>query len=327
MHILILGAGGMIGRKLAARIAADGRLNGQPVTKLTLADIAAPPVPAPIPAFAARVEAVAADMADPGVPAALVSGRPDVIFLLAAIVSGEAEADFNKGYAVNLDATRAIFDAIRLTPDYCPRLVFTSSLAAFGPPFPDPIPDDFHAVPATSYGTQKVMAELLLNDCSRRGFLDGVSLRLPTICIRPGKPNRAASSFFSGILREPLAGQPADLPVPETTRHWFASPRAAIGFLIHAAGIDTGALGTQRALNMPGLSATVGDQIDALRRAAGADAVRLIRRVEDARVAAIVSTWAGRLTAARATALGFRAETDFNQIIRAYLEDDAPERA
>ncbi len=322
MHVLIIGAGGMIGRKLAARIAADGALNGRAVTRLTLADIAAPPIPG----FTGAVDALATDMATPGAPARLVAGRPDVIFLLAAIVSGEAEADFDRGYAVNLDATRAVFDAVRLTPGYRPRLVFTSSFAAFGPPFPDPIPDDFHAIPATSYGTQKVIGELLLNDYSRRGFFDGVGLRLPTVCIRPGKPNLAASSFFSGILREPLAGLPADLPVPETTRHWFASPRAAVGFLIHAAGIDTGSLGTQRALNMPGLSATVGDQIDALRRAAGDDAVRLIRRVDNPRVAAIVATWAGRLTATRATALGFRAETSFDEIIRVYLDDDAPGR-
>jgi nucleoside-diphosphate-sugar epimerase len=322
MHVLILGAGGMIGAKLARRIAADSTLAGQPVTQLTLADIAAPTVPP----FAGTADSIAIDIADTAAVPRLIAGQPDVIFLLAAIVSGVAEADFDRGYAVNLDGTRALFEAIRHTPGYRPRVVFTSSLAAFGPPFPEVIPDDFHAIPATSYGTQKVIGELLLNDYSRRGFLDGVGLRLPTICIRPGRPNGAASSFFSGILREPLAGLPADLPVPETTRHWFASPRAAVEFLLHAAALDAGTLGTQRALNMPGLSATVGDQIDALRRAAGEDAVRLIRRVEDPRVAAIVATWAGRLTAERATALGFRAETDFDQIIRVYLEDDAPPR-
>jgi D-erythronate 2-dehydrogenase len=161
-----------------------------------------------------------------------------VIFHLAAVVSGEAEVDFDKGYRVNLDGTRALLDAIRATGT-CPRVVFASSMAVFGPPFPARIPDDFAPQPATSYGAQKLMAELLVNDLTRKGMIDGVSLRLPTICVRPGAPNRAASGFFSGILREPLAGLPADLPVPDATRHYFASPRAAVGFFLHAATMDT----------------------------------------------------------------------------------------
>jgi D-erythronate 2-dehydrogenase len=314
MHVLILGAGGMVGRKLAAAIATAGHVGGTGVSRMTLADIAEPAAPA----FAGETRCIAVDIADPGVAPGLIADQPDLIFHLAAVVSGEAEADFDKGYAVNLDATRALFDAIRLTPGYRPRVVFTSSIAVFGPPFPTPIPADHHLTPATSYGTQKAITELLLNDYSRRGFMDGIALRLPTLCIRAGAANRAASSFFSGILREPLAGLPAIL------RHWFASPRAATGFLLHAATLDLGQLGVARALTMPGLSATVADQIAALGRIAGPTATALIRREPDPFIERIVSGWAGALDASRATALGFRAETSFDQIVQVYLEDDLP---
>lgn len=320
MRVLILGAAGMIGRKLAARIAADGAVAGQPVAALDLVDVVAPPVP---PGLAGRITARAADLALPGTAAALLADRPALIMHLAAVVSGEAEVDFEKGYAVNLDGTRALLEVIRLVPDWCPRLVFASSLAVFGPPFPAVIPDDFAPHPATSYGTQKLICELLIDDHTRKGFLDGLSLRLPTICIRPGAPNRAASGFFSGILREPLAGLPAALPVPESTRHYFASPRAAVGFFLHAAGLDTSGMDHRRALVMPGLTASVGDQIDALRRAAGAGAVALIRRTDDPLVARIVAGWASGYEATRARALGFTAETDMDAIIRVHLEDEA----
>src|SRR5207244_11679261 len=184
--------------------------------------------------------------------------RPGPVCNLAAVVSGEAEADFEKGYRVNVDGMRHLLDAVRaLGPDYCPRVVFASSIAVFGAPFPDVIGDEFFATPLTSYGTQKAMDELLLADYSRRGFFEGVGIRLPTICIRPGKPNKAASSFFSGILREPLSGQEAVLPVGDEVRHWFASPRAAVGFFITAATIDTTPLGVRRSMTMPGVSATV----------------------------------------------------------------------
>jgi UDP-glucose 4-epimerase len=245
-----------------------------------------------------------------------------VIFHLAAVVSGEAEVDFDKGYRVNLDGSRALFDAIRAVGDWCPRLVFASSLAVFGPPFPERIPDDLVPQPATSYGTQKLMTELLVNDLTRKGMIDGLSLRLPTICVRPGAPNRAASGFFSGILREPLAGLPADLPVPDSTRHFFASPRAAVGFFLHAATLDTSGMDHRRALTMPGLSATVGEQIDALRAVAGEGAVRLIRRTSDPLIARIVSGWGADYEAERARALGFTAESDMGQIVRAHVEDE-----
>jgi D-erythronate 2-dehydrogenase len=314
MHILILGAAGMLGRKLTAAIA-GGAL---PATHLTLVDVVA----APIPAFSGTLDSLALNMTQ-GV-AHLIATKPDIIFHLAAIVSAQAEADFDAGYATNFDATRALFDAIRLTPDYHPRVVFASSGAVFGAPFPDVVTDTFHLTPRSSYGTQKAMAELLLADYTRRGFMDGIALRLPTICIRPGAPNAAASGFFSGILREPLAGQRAILPVRDSLRHWFASPRSAVGFFLHAALLDTAALHGQIALNMPGLSATVADQIAALRAHAGDDATNLIDRIPDPRIAAIVETWACAYDTARAAALGFTAETDFAQILQVYLQDDAP---
>ncbi len=314
MNILILGAAGMLGTRLTTAIVA-GAL---PATGLTLADVVAP-APVKIPG-----EALAVDLADPTVASRLVAHRPEVIFHLAAVVSGEAEADFDKGYAVNLDASRALFEAIRALPFYRPRLVFASSLAVFGAPFPDPIPDDFHPTPLTSYGTQKAMTELLISDYSRRGIFDGLSLRLPTICIRPGAPNKAASGFFSGILREPLNGLPATLPVRDTIRHWFASPRRATDFFVHAALLDTTLVGPRRALNMPGLSATVAEQIEALRRVAGQKAVDLIRIAPDPTIAAIVGNWAGNFDPARAKALGFVADASFDSIIATYLQDDHP---
>ncbi|SMY06659.1 D-erythronate dehydrogenase [Flavimaricola marinus] len=319
MHVMIIGAAGMVGHKLTERLLADGQLGGAPLRALTLVDWVAPTAPA---GFDGAVETIAADIATPGLAERLTEARADVIFVLAAIVSGEAEADFDKGYATNLDSTRALFDAIRLVPGYTPRVVFTSSIAVFGVPLPDKISDTHHLTPLTSYGTQKAIAELLLSDYSRRGFLDGIAIRLPTIVVRPGKANLAASSFFSGIIREPLNGQRAVLPVDESVRHWFASPRAAVGFLIHAATLDLTRMGDNRALSMPGLSATVAEQIAALGRIAGPEAVALIDKVPDPVVAKIVLGWPCDFDTARADALGFKAETSFDQIIQAYIEDD-----
>jgi len=319
MHILITGAAGMIGRKLTERLVIDRALNGQPVDKLTLIDVVAPLRPA---GFSDHVKTRAADLAEPGVAEKAVSERPDVIFHLAGVVSGEAETDFDKGYRVNLDGTRALLEAVRAVSGYKPKVIFTSSIAVFGAPFPASIPDEFHLTPLTSYGTQKAVSELLLADYSRRGFLDGVGIRLPTICVRPGKPNKAASGFFSGIIREPLAGQEALLPVPETVRHTHASPRAAIGFLIHAAGLSRDKLGPRINLSMPGVSCTVGEQIAALRRVAGDKVAARIRREPDALIERIVSGWAERLDARRAHELGFKAEASFDDIIRAHIEDE-----
>ena len=319
MHVLITGAAGMIGRKTAERIAATGAVGGQPVHTLTLADVAEPGVAAD---FGGERRAVAADLSEPGVARRLVADRPEVVIHLAAVVSGEAEADFDLGYRVNLDGTRSLLDAIRSVEDYAPRVVYASSLAVFGAPFPDRIPDEFHLTPLTSYGAQKAMGELLLDDYTRRGFLDGVGLRFPTICIRPGKPNKAASGFFSGILREPLNGHEAILPVSEEVRHWHASPRSAVGFVEHAATLDTAALGPRRNLTMPGLSATVGEQIEALRAVAGQGAVALIRHEPDPTIERIVSGWARGFEATRARDLGFEAEGDFREIIEVYVEDE-----
>jgi len=296
----------MIGRKLTERLAKEG------AGELILHDV-----------VSLGAGGVASDLSAPGEAEKLVAARPDVIFHLAAIVSGEAEADFEKGYRINLDGTRRLFDAIRKTGGgYKPRVVFASSIAVFGAPFPEAIGDEFVNAPLTSYGTQKTICELLLSDYSRKGFFDGIGLRLPTICVRPGKPNLAASGFFSGIIREPLAGQEAILPVPETVRHWFASPRAAIGFLVHAAKINTDQLGARRNLSMPGISATVGEQIEALRRVAGEKAVRLIRRQPDATIMRIVDGWPRNFDARRGAALGFRADASFDDIIRFHLEDE-----
>jgi len=300
---LIIGAAGMIGRKLSLQFSRED---------LLLHDV----VPFDGASFVS-------DLSAPGEAEKLVASRPELIFHLAAIVSGEAEADFDKGYRINLDGTRRLFEAIRKVGDgYKPRLVFTSSIAVFGAPFPEAIGDEFLNAPLTSYGTQKTIGELLLSDYSRRGFFDGIGIRLPTICVRPGKPNKAASGFFSGIIREPLAGQEALLPVPETVRHWFASPRAAIGFLLHAAKLDTAQLGNRRNLSMPGVSATVGEQIEALRKVAGEKAARLIRREPDATIMRIVEGWPRNFDARRALALGFRADASFEDIIRIHVADE-----
>jgi nucleoside-diphosphate-sugar epimerase len=326
MHILIIGAGGMIGRKLATRLARDGSLGGRDIAEMTLVDIAEPPVPA----GSAKMDARAADISDPGVARELAGLRADVIFHLAAIVSGEAERDFEKGYRINLDGTRLLFEAIRgegATQAYVPRVVFTSSVAVYGTPLPDPIPDDYVLAPLTSYGTQKAISELLLADYSRRGVMDGIGIRLPTIVIRPGAPNAAASGFFSGILREPLAGQRSVLPVEDTVKHWLASPRSAVDFLIHAATLDTAPLGARRTLNMPGVAATVADQIAALGRAAGPQATALIDRKPDAGIAAIVAGWPRAFAPDKALSLGFAAETTVDELIEAYVTDDAPELA
>jgi nucleoside-diphosphate-sugar epimerase len=320
MHILVLGAAGMVGRKLVERLVREGKLGSQTIERMTLFDVVTPSAPD---RASFEVTTLAGDLSVSGESERLVAGRPDVIFHLAAIVSAEAEADFEKGYRVNLDGTQNLFEAVRLVGGgYCPRLVFTSSIAVFGAPFPGAIPDEFHLTPLTSYGTQKAIGELLLADYSRRGFFDGVGIRLPTIVVRPGRPNKAASGFFSGIIREPLNGQEAILPVADTVMHWHASPRAAVGFLIHAATMDTGKLGARRSLTMPGLAATVADQIEALRRVAGEKAVSLIRREPDATVAGIVDGWPREFEARRAESLGFKAESTFDEIIRVYIDDE-----
>lgn len=320
MHILVLGAAGMVGRKLVERLTRDGRLGKSDITRLTLQDVVAPARPA----TSIPVDVVTCDVADQAAVTKLVEGRPDVIFHLAAIVSGEAEADFDKGYRINLDGARYLIDAVRaIGGAYWPRIVFTSSIAVFGAPFPDKIGDEFLSAPLTSYGTQKAIGELLISDYTRKGLFDGISIRLPTICVRPGLPNKAASGFFSNIIREPLAGKEAVLPVSEEVRHWHASPRSAVGFLLHAGSMDTSIIGPRRALSMPGLSATVGEQIAALERVAGKNVTARIKRAPDQTIMGIVAGWPRDFVTDRALKLGFTtAETTFDDIIRIHIEDE-----
>lgn len=317
MRILVIGAGGMLGAKLIARLVRDGAISGREIAHLTRADF----MPCAPLAAGFEVETVACDVSAPGIAEQLLAGKPDLIYHLAAVVSGEAERDFDKGYRINLDATRFLLEAARAV-GHCPRIIFTSSIAVFGAPFPEVISDDYFTTPLTSYGTQKAIGELLLSDYSRRGFVDGVALRMPTVCVRPGLPNAAASGFFSSIIREPLVGLSAVLPVKDSVRHWFASPRAAVEFLIRAAEMDLALLGSRRTLTLPGLSCTVAEQIEALRLLAGDKAVALISRVPDPMIARIVDGWPQRFDAARAMALGFVAEDSFKSIIRSHIEDE-----
>ncbi|MGJ3261660.1 MAG: NAD-dependent epimerase/dehydratase family protein, partial [Salinarimonas sp.] len=252
---------------------------------------------------------------------------PEVTVPLRRMVWGVAEADLGKGYRIKLAGTRGRMGAIRAQGaagggGYRPRLVFASSVAVFGAPLPEPVPEDHALTPLTSYGTQKAICELLLADYTRRGILDGIGIRLPTICVRPGRPNKAASGFFSSIIREPLVGEEAVLPVSEDVRHWHASPRAAVGFLVHAATLEGEAVGPRRTLDMPGVSVSVGEQIAALRRVAGNAAVARIRREPDAGIARIIAGWPRAFAPARAHALGFRAEESFDAIIRVHIEDE-----
>ena len=319
--ILIIGGGGMVGQKLAQSLAA------QPLTEapetLTLFDLGFAEDGAPADAR------VTGNVTDAALIASLIAKRPDVIFHLASIVSGEAETDFDLGWSVNTSAFWTFLEAVRAEHlasggTYRPRVVFTSSIAVFGAPFPDKIDDTFLSAPQTSYGAQKAVCELMLSDFSRKGFLDGLSIRLPTICVRPGKPNKAASGFFSGIIREPLNGKEAVLPVSTDVRHWHASPAAASGFLRHAALIDLETVGTRRALNLPGVSCTVEEQIEALRDIAGNDVVALIKPQPDEAIAKIVEGWPRNFAPERAISLGFTAESNFHDIINTYIAQDLP---
>jgi nucleoside-diphosphate-sugar epimerase len=311
----------MLGFKFCRKLAETGIIAGGHVESLTMADVIEPPLIADAPF---KIRSVVCDLSEANAAEQLIANRPDVILHSAAVVSGEAETDFDKGYRINLSGTQYLFEAVRKAA-YMPRLVFTSSIAVFGAPFPEVIGEEFFTTPLTSYGAQKAICELLLADYTRRGFFDGIGIRLPTICIRPGKPNKAASGFFSNILREPLNGKEAVLPVSDTVRHWFASPRSAVGFFFRAAEIDGSLVGPRRNLSMPGLSATVKEMIESLQRCARPERARLIRRQPDPVIARIVEGWARNLDASRALSLGFQAETSFDAIIRAYIEDEHPD--
>jgi D-erythronate 2-dehydrogenase len=318
MKILVTGAAGMIGRKFCEALAKRAEIGGNTVDKLTMVDAIEPVAPGGAP-FA--VETLQMDISTSGLAGRIFSDPPDIVYHLAAVVSGEAEADFEKGYRVNLTGTQQLFEAIRHARNR-PRVIFASSIAVFGTPFPETVPQEYVLGPLTSYGTQKAIGELLLADYSRKGFFHGIGIRFPTICVRPGKPNKAASSFFSSIIREPLNGQTAVLPVGDEVRHWFASPRAAIAFLFRAGTVDLTKLGSRRNLNMPGVSATVGEMISSLETVAGPGFTQLIQREADPIIQRMVDGWPGRVDASRAQELGFSADDNFEEIVRHYIEDD-----
>lgn len=321
MKILVLGGGGMIGQKLIQRLACDPYIRDKRISQATLMDaFIEPKIPNEAPF---EIHSIIADITDSNVCNDLVENKPEIIFHLAAVVSGEAESDFEKGYRVNLDGTRNLFEAIRKQESYFPRVVYTSTGAVYGGPYPDDVDDDFILQPSTSYGTQKAIGELLLNDYSRRGFLDGIGLRLPTICVRPGKPNAAASGVFSNIIREPLVGIETTLTVSKDVSMIFASPKSAVGFLVHAASLDTSNLGTQRSMIMPGVHSTIGEELEALRRVAGEKVLSYITEKPDAFAQKMVEAWNfPPFPATRARSLGFTCEETFDQLIQEHIESE-----
>lgn len=310
----------MIGQKLIAKLLSLQSLNNKIIKELILFDVVNTPQ---VKNDHLKIQIKTGNLSDLSVSKDLIKDEPDIIFHLAAIVSGQAEKEFDLGWNINAKGSWNLFESIRsIGGNYCPKLIFTSSIAVFGGPFPSKISDEFFTAPLTSYGSQKVVSEILLSDYSRKGIIDGISIRLPTICVRPGKPNLAASGFFSGIIREPLNGHEAILPVATNTRHWFTSPKSAIGFLIHAAELDTKKLNNRITLNMPGLSVTVQEQIEALKRVSGNEIVKFIKHKANPEIQKIVGTWAKDLDTEIGKKLGFVTENNFDEIIKIYIEED-----
>lgn len=306
MRIVILGAGGMLGQKLAHRLA-QGALG--PVDQI-LVDLSSP---AEVPG----ARSLSLDLTQPGAAQAVADMAPDMVVHLAAVVSGQAEADFDLGYKVNYDLTRDLAQALRALPCQ-PRLIFSSSLAVYGPPFCTPVAEDFRPNPASSYGTQKALAELLLADYTRKGFLRATSLRLPTVSIRPGAPNAAASGFLSGILREPIHGVAADLPVSSQAAFWLASPDVTVAGILHAMGLDWDQIRDPNPLNLRGIRVTIGQMLDGLEAAMGPEARALVRPVPNDTIARIVTSWPDLFVTERAQRLGFPVNTGIDQIIAEY---------
>lgn len=319
--VVITGGAGFLGRRLAQKLLALGQLKGPDgaahrIDQLVLLDMAAPEgLDDP------RVQVITGDIADPALLARAIDQDTHSIFHLAAVVSGAAEADFDLGMRVNLDATRGLLERCR-SLGHRPRLVFTSSIAVFGGKLPAVVPDDYPTTPMSSYGAQKAMGELLVSDYSRKGYIDGRALRMPTISVRPGRPNAAASSFASGIIREPLKGIAAVVPVAPETPMWLMSPRLAIENLIHGHELEATTIGMPRTITLPGLSVTVRSMVEALREVAGEQVASLVRWEPDAAISRIVESWPGAFAAVRARALGFKADASYADAIRAYRQDD-----
>lgn len=318
MNVLITGGAGFLGQQLARLLLKRGTLNldGRAVTidRLTLLDVVAPQIDD------ARVRVVTGDLSDPAVLRQAIDTDTGAVFHLAAVVSGQAEADFDLGMRVNLDASRALLETCRQL-GHRPRVVFTSSVAVYGGKLPAVVQDDTALNPQSSYGAQKAIGELLLSDYSRRGFVDGRVLRLPTISVRPGKPNAAASSFASGIIREPLSGEAANCPVAPETPLWLLSPRGAITALVNGIELDGERFGNRRVVNLPGLSVTAKQMVEALRRVAGDAVADRVTWQREERVENIVGTWPAAWDVSRAKELGFESDASFDDVIRGYMED------
>ena len=321
MEVLITGGAGFLGSKLARQLLARGTLagpSGQPekISRITLLDqVAAQGFDDP------RIAIMTGDAADAAVIAKALTPSVQSVFHLAAVVSGEAESDFDLGMRINLDATRILLEQARKNGNR-PRVVFTSSVAVFGGDLPPKVLDTTPATPQGSYGAQKAMCELMVTDYSRKGFVDGRSLRLPTVTVRPGKANKAASSFASGIIREPLNGVVSICPVPPDTKVWALSPRSTVHNLIHAHELDNAAFGSAGAVNLPGLTTTVGEMVAAMGRVAGAETMKLVEWKEDPAILKLVRTWPGDFVTARAEKMGFVHDANFDEVVKAYMEEE-----
>ncbi len=319
MRILILGGGGFLGRRLAKELIQNGGLAHGEIVRLTMVDIAFEDR-----LHDSRVEYIQADFSDEATITNILQQQPDVIFHLAAIVSGEAEKNLELGMKINFHASLQILELCRKLAIH-PHIVFASSCAVFGGDVSRVITDETAPKPRSSYGTQKAMVELLLNDYSRRGFVDGRSLRLPTIAIRPGKPNAATSSFVSSIIREPLQGKKASYPVPPETLCWILSPKHVIKNFIHAANIDEKLLGDDRVINLPGLTVSVREMINSLEQITGTEITNLITYEPDEFLESIVLTWPPYFDTVRAKELGFVSDSSVEEIIRSYIAEEGIE--
>ena len=320
MRVVITGGAGFLGTRLAAAILARGKLTDAAGEERTVREVVLVDIGLPRDWSDARVHTVSGDLTERSLVDHVITHHTDSVFHLAAVVSGQAEADFDVGMRVNLDATRLLLERCR----HCakpPKFVFTSSLAVFGGPLPDPVPDDAPLMPQSSYGTQKAIGELLVYDMSRKGFIDGRSLRLPTITVRPGKPNKAASSFASGIIREPLDGVAAVCPVARDTRMWVQSPGTVVANLLAGHEAPAERFRFTRSVNVPGISVAVADMVEALRRVAGDAVAAHVRWEYDPIIDRIVSTWPANFAAQFGRSLGMRADSDFEAIVRAYMQD------